>query len=296
MMKLNLIFVILSGFLYAQNAQVGINIAQPDPSAILEISADPAPNSLVTTKKGFLLPKVTLLDDRDTTTVPAPAIGLLVHNTADNGIFPNEVRANTYYYWNGAKWVGIALYSFVEEAVKPRIFYLESSRTTTYSASQLNATVAPLPKIVVDYSETPVLNVANIITFDNINSTFKANFSGLYEVSAFVNYNPMNSTGNKRAFLNFIIQKSVNNGATWTDIIGTRTAWGVDAADYLKTVNLLSLPLQLNKNDLFRFVIMNPFVTSTGNDHGNNGSPYVGTSTHLPVSKGVKIQLLDFNL
>ena len=41
---------------------------------------------------------------------------------------------------------------------------------------------------------------------------------------------------------------------------------------------------------------MNPFDTTTGNDHGINGNPYIGTTTHLPVSKGVKIQLLDFNL
>jgi len=106
----------------------------------------------------------------------------------------------------------------------------------------------------------------------------------------------MNSTGNRRAFLNFIIQKSTNNGSTWTDIIGTRTAWGVDGANYLKTANILSLPLQLNKNDLFRFVIMNPFDSTTGNDHGINGNPYIGTTTHLPTSKGVTIQLLDFNL
>ena len=292
-MKLNFLFLMLGVLICAQ---VGINTAQPNSSAVLEISADPAPNSTITTKKGLLLPKVSLLNNGDVATVPAPAKGLLVYNLADAGAYPNEVRANTYYYWNGTKWVAIALYSFVEEAVKPRIFYLESSQTTTFLPSQVNAAVAPLPNNLVTFSETPIINVANIITVDNVNSTFKANFSGLYEVSAFINYNPMNSTGNRRAFLNFIIQKSINNGTTWTDVIGTRTAWGIDGANYLKTANILSLPLQLNKNDLFRFVIMNPFVTSTGNDHGINGNPYIGTTTHLPISKGVKIQLLDFNL
>ena len=292
-MKLNFLFLMLGVLICAQ---VGINTAQPNSSAVLEISADPAPNSTITTKKGLLLPKVSLLNNGDVATVPAPAKGLLVYNLADAGAYPNEVRANTYYYWNGRKWVAIALYSFVEEAVKPRIFYLESSQTTTFLPSQVNAAVAPLPNNLVTFSETPIINVANIITVDNVNSTFKANFSGLYEVSAFINYNPMNSTGNRRAFLNFIIQKSINNGTTWTDVIGTRTAWGIDGANYLKTANILSLPLQLNKNDLFRFVIMNPFVTSTGNDHGINGNPYIGTTTHLPISKGVKIQLLDFNL
>lgn len=293
-MKLNFLFLMLGVLICAQ---VGINTAQPNSSAVLEISADPAPNSTITTKKGLLLPKVSLSSDGDIVTVPAPAKGLMVYNLVDAGVSPNEVKANTYYYWNGTKWVAIALYSFVEEAVKPRIFYVESSQTNTFTPSQLNfPSGGTAPKNVVAFSETPIINVANIITIDNVNSTFKANFTGLYEVSAFVNYNPMNSTGKRRAFLNFIIQKSTNNGTTWTDIIGTRTAWGVDGANYLKTANILSLPLQLNKNDLFRFVIMNPFDTTTGNDHGINGNPYIGTTTHLPVSKGVKIQLLDFNL
>ena len=281
----------------AQSGNVGINTNQPDASAILEISADPAPNSSVTTKKGLLLPRVSLLSNVDVTTVPSPAKALLVYNLTNAGISPNEVNANTYYYWNGSKWVSIALYSFVEEAVKPRVFYVESSQTTTFTPSQLNFPFGgTAPKNVVTFSETPLINVANIITVDNVNSTFKANFTGLYEASAFVNYNPMNSTGNRRAFLNFIVQKSTDNGISWIDVIGTRTAWGVDGANYLKTANILSLPLQLNKNDLFRFIIMNPFDTSGGNDHGIDGNPYIGTTTHLPISKGVKVQLLDFNL
>lgn len=291
-MKLNLFFLVLGVSLYAQNGQVGINTPLPNSSAVLEISADPAPNSIITTKKGLLLPKVSLSSDGDVVTVPAPAKGLLVYNLTDAGTSPNEVKANTYYYWNGTKWVANALYSFVQEAVKPRIFYLESSQTTTFLPTEVNAT--PAPKIVVTFSETPLINVANIITFDNVNSTFKANFTGLYEVSAFVNYNPMNTTGNRRAFLNFIIQKSTD-GIIWADVIGTRTAWGIDGADYLKTANILSLPLQLNKNDLFRLIIGNPFPSGS-NDHGNNGNPYIGTTTHIPTSKGVTVQLLDFNL
>ena len=176
-MKLNLIFSALGGLLFAQNGQVGINTPQPNSSAVLEISADPPPNSTITTKKGLLLPKVSLLSNGHVATVPAPAKGLMVYNLTDAGAFPNEVKANTYYYWNGTKWMAIALYSFVEEAVKPRIFYVESSQTTTFTPSQLNfSSGGTAPKNVVTFSETPVINVANIITVDNVNSTFKAKF------------------------------------------------------------------------------------------------------------------------
>lgn len=295
-MRINLFFLFFGASIFAQSNNVGINTSSPDASAILEISADPAPNSTVTTKKGLLLPKVALNNNQDINTVPNPAVGLMVYNLAKAGTSPNEVNANTYYYWNGSKWVAVALYSFVEEAVKPRIFSIESSATTSFTLAQVNAAVDPVPRNIVSFTETPIINVANIITYSSANSTFRANFTGLYDISAFVNYNPMNATGNRRAFLNFIVQKSTNNGGSWTDVIGTRTAWGIDGSHYLKTANILSLPIQLNANDLFRFIIANPFITSAGNDHGNDGDPYIGTTDHLPLSKGVTVQLLDYNL
>ncbi|WP_106915846.1 hypothetical protein [Chryseobacterium aurantiacum] len=89
-------------FCYAQN--VGINTPVPDPSAILEVSANSAPGSSITSKKGFLPPRVALMDINDVTTIPSPAPGLFVYNTANAGSFPNEVIADRFYYWNGTNW------------------------------------------------------------------------------------------------------------------------------------------------------------------------------------------------
>ena len=90
MIKFYYLIVLISGSLYSQVASVGINTPNPDPSSILEVSAEPAPHSGVTSKKGLLIPRVSLLSSIDQTTIPTPAKGLMVYNTADKGVFPNN--------------------------------------------------------------------------------------------------------------------------------------------------------------------------------------------------------------
>ena len=52
MIKFYYLIVLISGSLYSQVASVGINTPNPEHSSILEVSAEPAPQSGVTTKKG----------------------------------------------------------------------------------------------------------------------------------------------------------------------------------------------------------------------------------------------------
>ncbi len=74
-------------------AQIGINTTGnvPHSSAALDVDF---PN------KGLLVPRVALTSETDVTTIPSPAISLLVYNT--NASLPYGVG---YYYWNGTKWV-----------------------------------------------------------------------------------------------------------------------------------------------------------------------------------------------
>jgi hypothetical protein len=69
------IFTILCSFIfyvttYAQSVGIGTNA--PNPCARLDISA---------TNKGLLIPRVSLINILDSTTIPGAAIGLLVYNT-----------------------------------------------------------------------------------------------------------------------------------------------------------------------------------------------------------------------
>jgi hypothetical protein len=75
------------------HAQVGISSTSvmPNASAMLDISA---------TNKGVLITRVSLSSTADVTTIPSPAISLLVYNT-------NAAMAGGgvgFYYWNGAIW------------------------------------------------------------------------------------------------------------------------------------------------------------------------------------------------
>ncbi len=69
------------------------SFAQPT-SAMLDVSSS---------DKGLLIPRVSLSSILDILTVPSPVNSLLVCNTNTNGIYPNNVSPN-FYYWNGNKW------------------------------------------------------------------------------------------------------------------------------------------------------------------------------------------------
>ena len=294
---------------HSQN--VGINTSQPDGSAILQVSSNTLPNQETTAKRGFLPPRVALLSSIDATTIPTPATGLLVYNTANAGTYPNEVSANGYYFWDGKRWEKIVTLSTVEEAVKPRILYIESNVEQLFTSDDINDTTTD-PNITANRKnnvvtfESTTINTGNIMTFDAATSTFTANISGIYEFSAFVNYNPdnrLNATSptdpkNNRAFLNLKIQLSPKGSSTWNDTIGSRTSWAEDGANKLKTALLLGTPLTLNTGDKIRLVIANPFISSANNDHCGDGNCKIANNIaeNIPVAKGLRIQLLDYNI
>ena len=75
---------------FSQN--VGINQLNPDPSALLDITA---------TDMGLLIPRVTLDDINTAVPITAPAEGLLIYN--ETGTEPHG-----FYYWNGSIWVQLS--------------------------------------------------------------------------------------------------------------------------------------------------------------------------------------------
>ena len=83
---------LISGF--SSFAQVGIGTTSPNASAKLQVDA---------TDKGFLPPRVSLTATNDLATIPSPATGLLIYNTATAGTSPNNVTPGFYFY-DGSKW------------------------------------------------------------------------------------------------------------------------------------------------------------------------------------------------
>jgi len=96
-MKKNLYFVTALILLFNCRVFGQVTIGQltpPDSSAVLQVIA-PGNN------KGVLLPQVTLTSSTDVTTVPNPAVGLLVYNTGKNVNF----TVSGYLYWDGSEWL-----------------------------------------------------------------------------------------------------------------------------------------------------------------------------------------------
>jgi hypothetical protein len=82
---------LFSTFSFSQNVAINTDGALPNASAMLDV---------VSTNKGFLMPRVALTSTTDAVTVPAPANWLMVFNTATVA----DVTPGMY-YWNGAMWV-----------------------------------------------------------------------------------------------------------------------------------------------------------------------------------------------
>lgn len=79
-------------FVCAQAQSVAINNdgSLPNTAAILDIKS---------ANKGILIPRVSLTNENDNTTIPSPAVSLLVFNT--NLSLPN---GRGFYFWDGSKW------------------------------------------------------------------------------------------------------------------------------------------------------------------------------------------------
>ncbi|WDF45651.1 hypothetical protein PQ459_12155 [Chryseobacterium sp. KACC 21268] len=282
------------------SAQFGIQTSQVVPSALLEINT----NDMATgSKKGFLGPRVALAGSLDTTTIPTPAVGLLVYNTADAGTFPSNVLANRYYFWNGNQWVDLGLTTVLQNYLSNRIYSLNARTTQDFTYSTINNTSGTNGGIPITFADTDVaISTGNIVTKSG--NVFTVNVTGLYEVSSYVNYNPNRTTiaGTQRGtFLNLKLQRSTDNGTTWVDVIGNRTAWGVKATNYLKTAILISTPIYLTAGHRLRLVAQNPFaVTDDSALHGENNTtspvPTITTSPKIPISKSFTMILLDYDL
>ena len=92
-----LVTVIILGFVIvvqAQNVGINSNAAEPNSSAMLDVSA---------TNKGLLIPRVALTGTDDVSTIASPATSLLIYNTTTNSYLTEG-----YYYYNGYSWIRLA--------------------------------------------------------------------------------------------------------------------------------------------------------------------------------------------
>ncbi|GGF00512.1 hypothetical protein SAMN05443634_105213 [Chishuiella changwenlii] len=97
-------------FVVSANGNIGIGTTNPDTSAILELNVNQLADG---NKKGFLAPKLSLKSRVDISTIPNPAVGLLIYNL---GIEPTFTYKG-YVFWNETEWRAIDGSSLAEGTI-----------------------------------------------------------------------------------------------------------------------------------------------------------------------------------
>ncbi len=157
--SLLIIIILFSASSFAQNVGINNEGTAPNPSAMLDVNS---------ASKGMLIPRVILTGTDDVTTIPSPAISLLVYNTAttsgSNAVIPG------YYYWNSSAW--LILTTGVSGLKKDNV---DSISNTGY------ATVYSRNKARDSVQANLNVNTANILSKkDNVDSISNTGYATVY--------------------------------------------------------------------------------------------------------------------
>ncbi|WP_326982282.1 hypothetical protein VUJ46_19110 [Chryseobacterium sp. MYb264] len=282
---------------YAQNTNgpgVGIGTSSPNASALLDLDVSNLPAN---GKKGVLLPRVALQNRTDVTTIPNPAVGLLVYNTT-NSTSDSLIMANTFYYWTGTSWIDMATAQTFETELYPQVFIVGNTGNQELNKTNFNSA----QNIVVNFnsSATGAMNVDVGNRVSLANNNFKILSSGRYEITGYVGYNPWVSTTcttqatetNCIAALDLIIQVSTNNGDSWTNISKTSSTWGVGTGDRNRSVMMAPFIVTLNANNLIRVVVAKGSTVNHGTASATS-TLNIESGTGLAYSRLLRIQKLN---
>jgi hypothetical protein len=274
-----LLIVMIGNTLLAQE-NVGIGTSNPHSSAALDISGNDLPEN---GKKGFLMPRVNLLSNTDIVTIPSPAEGLLVYNLQDNSSDNTAVYADSFYFWDGSKWVDFGDIQMVKSILLPQVFFITDiyGQNTVLATSNINT-----QDVIVTYGTAEIV----INTGENVElldgQIFKILKSGTYEVSGYINYNP-SITINQFTNVEYVFQLSTDNGSTWVDAAKTTMVWGLGTGANSRTNSIAPMILNLTENNRLRCIVRK----TNGANHGSNAG--IRASTGMTYSKLLKIQKLD---
>ncbi|NML72356.1 hypothetical protein HHL23_21585 [Chryseobacterium sp. RP-3-3] len=173
-------------------AQVGIGLANPDPSTVLD---------LYSTSKGLLMPRVQLLGINDTTTIPvtssasSPDEGMLVYNISDAGVSPSNVIKDTFYIWTGTQWESIGEVSDVRAEIN-------NKNITQIVFSGIPAVVSSAYTASAYSAWTPMNFSTEKIDTNNTHNagTFTIPATGLYSFSGSAELNLSSNSGTLKSF------------------------------------------------------------------------------------------------
>lgn len=289
--------VVFSALLFSKKLSgqgIGIGTGNPNSSALLDLDVSSMAGN---NKKGVLLPRVALQNKTDIVTIQNPAVGLIVFNTT-NSATDTAIEANTFYFWNGTSWIDVSTSETIRTKLYAQLFIVGNTGNQALDKTTFNSG----GNIVVNFdtaaSGAMTVDVGNRVSLANNN--FRILSPGTFEITGYVGYNPWVQTtcttyqteATCVAALDFIVQRSVNNGATWTQIAKSSAVWGVGTGDRNRSVIVAPFVISLNQNDLVRAVI----TKGSTSNHGTNPSTStlnIEAGTGLAYSRLLRFQKLN---
>ena len=297
-----------SGRGFAQS--VGVFTKTPDASAALDVDVSALPAN---GKKGMLLPRVQLTSKTDRTTIPNPAVGLVVYNLEDRGTGVNQVEHDMFYFWDGTKWLDMTNIDIVIRELLPQVFFIlqgdyqnvasKNHRPSLYYENdEVPLTYEEKSEVkkdnnVVEIVDNITLNTGNNVRFHDAEDTFEILNAGDYEISGIIGYNPTMSNLNASTNLEFIIQrKSAQAGGAWKNIARCVSAWGNNTVLNSRHMVISPMVVKFAKGDKIRAVVKRTRGFKPGKPGGANNSDWVANinpSGGANTSKVIKIQKLS---
>ena len=302
-----LMMLSFSGEGFAQS--VGVFTKTPDASAALDVDVSALPAN---GKKGMLLPRVQLTDKRDRTTIPSPAVGLVVYNLQDSGYGDDQVERDMFYFWDGEKWLDMTNIDIVIRELLPQVFFILQGDTQNVASKKNHPSLSFDEEVPLTYDEKSVdnegneidnitLNTGNNVRLKDAEDVFEILNPGDYEISGIIGYNP-NISENFSALqtstnLEFIIQrKSSQTGWNWKNIARCVSAWGNNTVLNSRHMVISPMVVKFEKGDKIRAVVRQTKGNRPGSDKNGkdpdwiaNINPAGGSNT----SKVIKIQKLS---
>ncbi|KAI9549918.1 hypothetical protein GHT06_004503 [Daphnia sinensis] len=139
--------------------KIGANPTSISPSAVLEVESD---------NKGVLFPRIALGSSTDVSKIASPVTGLTIFNTATAGTSPNAVTPG-YYYWNGSKWVKIA----IETPFAKTVYVNAASPSTATIFDENNPPATNNNDLNASDNNVYIGNDGSTWTYDPSSSTYK---------------------------------------------------------------------------------------------------------------------------
>lgn len=293
-----------SGKGFAQS--VGVFTKTPDASAALDVDVSALPAN---GKKGMLLPRVQLTGKNDQTTIPSPAVGLVVYNLQDRGTGDNQVEHDMFYFWDGEKWLDMTNIDIVIRELLPQVFFILQGDAQNVASKKNHPSLYYDEEVPLTYSEKSVddegneidhitLNTGNNVRLNDAEDTFEILNPGDYEISGIIGYNPnISNLLNASTNLEFILQRrSSQTGGPWRNIARCVSAWGNNTVLNSRHMVISPMVVRFEKGDKIRAVVKRTMGHKPGDNRGGkdpdwiaNINPAGGSNT----SKVIKIQKLS---